>query len=251
MPIFKRSLLARLIAFMMPGIVEGGEGGGSPTITPELQSIIDKAVSTATTALSAKNAELLTEKRGIQERLRQFGDADPEAVNSILKKFASDEEAGLLKAGKIDEVLNKRTERMQAENAKATKVLETRADKAEKKAASLAKRALGGVLLDATKGALAEAKEDILLRGERVWSLDDDGNPVAMNGDEVVLGKDGKTPLTPIEWAESLRETAPHLWPKAQGSNAPGGNSSSRTTGQDIFKLPARERLTAARAQRK
>ncbi len=73
-----------------------------------------------------------------------------------------------------------------------------------------------------------------------------------MNGDEVVLGKDGKTPLTPIEWAESLRETAPHLWPKAQGSNAPGGgNSSARVTGQDIFKLPARERLTAARAQRK
>ena len=27
-----------------------------------------------------------------------------------------------------------------------------------------------------------------------------------------------------MEWAESLRETAPHLWPKAQGSNAPGSN---------------------------
>lgn len=32
-----------------------------------------------------------------------------------------------------------------------------------------------------------------------------------------------KTPLTPLEWAESLRESAPHLWPRASGTFAPGG----------------------------
>ena len=46
-----------------------------------------------------------------------------------------------------------------------------------------------------------------------------------------VFGKDGKTPLTPVEWAESLKETAPHLFPRAEGSGAgghkPGGGGGS------------------------
>jgi hypothetical protein len=70
--------------------------------------------------------------------------------------------------------------------------------------------------------------DDIVLRAGSVWRLNDDGEPVAVNGDEVILGKDGKTPLSPMEWAESLRETAPHLWPKAQGTNAPGSGPGPR-----------------------
>ena len=91
---------------------------------------------------------------------------------------------------------------------------------------------VGNALGDAAfkTGALPEALEDIVLRAGPVWRLNDDGEPVAMNGDEIVLGKDGKTPLTPIEWAETLRETAPHLWPRAQGSNARGSGNGEAPT---------------------
>jgi hypothetical protein len=204
----------------------GGGGGGSVTITPELQAIIDTKVGEAVTGLKTKNGELIGKLKAVGDDLKRFEGIDPDAVRTILSKFADDEEAGLIKSGKIDEVLNKRTERMQAENQKALKAEQEKYERAESKASKLAERTLSAAIKDAglKSGAYPEALEDIVLRGKHLWRLSDDGEPVAMNGDEIVLGKDGKTPLSPMEWAESLREAAPHLWPKAQGSNAPGSN---------------------------
>jgi hypothetical protein len=252
-PIFKRSLLARLLSFLMPGVVEGEGGGGAPTITPELQAIIDAKVNESVTGLKTKNTELLGKLKDATTNLQRFDGIDPDAVRTILSKFASEEEAALIAKGEIDTVLNKRTERMQAENQRLVNAEKTAREKAEAKAGKLAARTLAGAIRDAAikAGALPEAMEDIVLRAGSAWRLNDDGDPVAMNGEEIVLGKDGKSPLSPSEWAESLRETAPHLWPRAQGSGAAGSGSGARVTGQDIFKLPARERLTAARAQRK
>ena len=69
-----------------------------------------------------------------------------------------------------------------------------------------------------------EAAEDIILRARGTFKLSEDGEAIATDRDgEVVYGKDGKTPLSPLEWAESLRESAPHLWPRASGTHAPGG----------------------------
>lgn len=58
-------------------------------------------------------------------------------------------------------------------------------------------------------GALPEASDDLILRAKGTFQLNDEGEAVAVdaNGD-VLFGKDGKTPLTPVEWAESLKETA-------------------------------------------
>lgn len=220
--------------FFMAAEGEGESAGGEPTITPELQAIIDARVAAATTGLAAKRDELLGKLKTATTDLKRFDGIDPDAVRTILSKFASDEEAGLLKAGKIDEVLNKRTERMQAENAKALKAEQEKSARSDAKASKLAARTLSGAVKDAAikSGALPEALEDIVLRSSGLWRLNDDGEPVAMNGDEIVLGKDGKTPLSPIEWAESLRETAAHLWPKAQGTNAPGSGSGLGSRGK-------------------
>jgi hypothetical protein len=209
-----------------------GDGGGGPAITPELQAIIDAQVNNAVSGLKAKNSELIGKLKEAGENLKRFDGIEPDAVRSILKRFSDEEEAGLIAAGKLDEVLNKRTERMKGDyDKKLGAEAEARA-KAEAKAQKLAQRTLAGALRDAAikTGALPEAMDDIVLRAGGLWRLNDDGEAVAMNGDEVILGKDGKTPLTPMEWAESLRETAPHLWPKAQGTNAPGSSAGSRGT---------------------
>jgi hypothetical protein len=101
--------------------------------------------------------------------------------------------------------------------------------------------------------ALPEALEDIVLRAKNSgWSVNSDGDVVAVNGEDVVLGKDGKTPLTPIEWAESLRESAAHLWPKAQGTGAPGSGASGASGKKTITRaqfssLPPADQAKAAR----
>lgn len=227
MPLWKQRLFSRLLN-QQSG--EGGEGGGGQAITPEVQAIIDAKVNEAVNGLKTKNSELLGKLKDATTNLQRFDGIDPDVVRNVLSKFASDEEAALIAKGDIDTVLTKRTERMQADfNKKLTAETETRS-KAEAKAAKLAARTLAGAIRDAAlkAGALPEAMEDIVLRGGGLWHLNDDGDPVAMNGEEIVLGKDGKTPLTPQEWAESLRESAPHLWPKAQGSGAPGSGGGNR-----------------------
>lgn len=222
-------------------------GGGGPDITPELQAIIDARVNDAVSGLKAKNGELIGKLKDSSENLKRYDGIDPDAVRTILSKFASDEEATLLKAGKIDEVLAKRTERMQADHAKAIEKLQEKNKRESAKASKLAARTLSGAIKDAAikAGALPEAMEDIVLRGGGLWKLNDDGDPVALNGDEVVFGKDGKTPLTPSEWAESLRETAPHLWPKAQGSNALGSGFSNKSQPAGDFGGSKAERQNA------
>jgi hypothetical protein len=247
---FKRTLLGRLISFLNPSVVDdsGGGGGGGPTITPEVQALIDSAVS----GLKAKNGELIGKLKDATTNLQRFDGIDPDAVRTILSKFASDEEAALIAKGDIDTVLSKRTERMQADFAKKEKGWTDADARKDAKIKKLESGKVSGALTAAASkaGALPEAMEDIVLRGQSTWRVNDDGDVVAMNGDEVVLGKDGKTPLTPIEWAESLREAAPHLWPKAQGTGAPGSSTQPRS-GSEIFKLSPVERMNAARAQRK
>lgn len=232
---------------------EGGEGGkgtggGGATITPEIQALIDQQVA----GLKAKNSELLGKVKDASEQLKRFDGIDPDAVTAMLKRFADDEEAGLIKAGKVDEVLSKRTERLRGDFEKKLSQEAERAKKAEAKAAKLADRTLAGSLRDAAMktGALPEAMEDIVLRARGLWTLNDDGEAVAVDADgEVILGKDGKSPLTPLEWAESLREAAPHLWPRAQGAGAQGSGRGTASGPTGSFGGTKAERQAAIKAR--
>ena len=208
---------------------EGGSGGGE-AIAPDVKAMIDRAVAQEVAGLKAKNSDLHAKLKERDERLKSFDGIEPDAVRNILKKFADDEEAALIAKGEIDQVLSKRTDRMKADYDKKLQAEAEAKAKAEAKAAKLAERTLAGALRDAAikSGALPEALEDIVLRASMIWRLDENGEPVALNGEEVILGKDGKTPLSPKEWAESLRESAPHLWPRASGTNAPGSNGTGK-----------------------
>jgi len=187
-----------------------------------------EALDQAVTGLKTKNSELLgtikTTKSELEQFKTQFDGLDLEAVKGLLKKASEDEDTRLIAEGKLDEVVGKRTERLRADLDKQLQAEKERADKAE----AFANRFRDKVLADSIReaagkaGALPEAAEDIILRARSTFRLNEDGDPVAMNGDEIIYGKDGKSPLSPLEWAESLREAAPHLWPRAQGAGQTG-----------------------------
>jgi len=176
----------------------------------------------------------------------------PEEIQALLQHLETDEDAKLIAAGKLDEVVKKRTERMQADYDKKLQAEADSRTKAEGKAAKLADRTLQAVLRDAAAraGALPEALDDVVRRGIGTWVLNDDGDVVAMNGEEVMLGKDGKKPLTTQEWAESIRESAPYFWPATRGSGAPGsggggGNQSGNFGGSKAERVAAIKKLTS------
>ncbi|WP_085599765.1 MULTISPECIES: hypothetical protein [unclassified Pseudomonas] len=206
----------------------------------EVQKYLDGEV----TGLKSKNQELIGSNKTIKTELDklkgQFDGLDIDAVRGLLTKAGQDEETKLLTEGKVDEVFNRRTERLRVDFDKQLKTVTARAEKAEAFAAKFQGKVLGDSVRGAAlkAGALPEATDDIILRAKGVFSLNEEGEAVAVDeSGQVILGKDGKTPLTPLEWAESLRESAPHLWPRASGTQAPGGGS-----GQAAFK---RSEMTA------
>ncbi|WP_273839265.1 hypothetical protein [Providencia rettgeri] len=198
---------------------KGGGAGGAPEITPEIQTLIDQQVS----GLKAKNAELLGKIKEQGDNLKRFDGIDPDTVKGMLKRFENDEEAKLIADGKIDEVINKRTERMRGDVDKQLKEANTRVEKAEAFADKFRARVLGDEIRSAAgkAGALSSAQEDLILRAKGTFQINDEGQAVAVDEDgNPIMGKDGRTPLSPIEWVESLKESAPHLFPAASGTDA-------------------------------
>ena len=194
---------------------------------PAIKAAIATAVETSVSGLKTKNSELLGKLKETTGKLTQFETQfegiDIDAVKGLLSRAGQDEETKLLTEGKVDEVFNRRTERLRADNDKQLKALTARAEKAEAFAAKFQGKVLGDSVRGAAlkAGALPEATDDIILRAKGVFSLNQEGEAVAVDEHgEIVRGKDGKSPLTPLEWAESLRESAPHLWPRATGTNA-------------------------------
>ena len=227
---------------------EGGEGGGGqgPEITPEVQALIDAQVSAAVSGLKAKNTELLGKVRESSETLKRYEGIDPDAVKTILQRFSDDEEAKLIASGKIDEVLNKRTERMKAGFEKETAKERQAREAAEQRAAKFTRRVLeNSIRAEASAAGIHQhAIEDALFRAGSLFTLDDEGNPAAVEG---AFGKDGN-PLTMKEFFAEMKEKAPHWWPAtANGGGAPtGGGQPPKTKGN--FGGSKEDRLAAIKA---
>lgn len=194
-------------------------------LAAKAKEVVDKEV----TGLKTKNSELLGQNKTFKSELEQlkgqFEGFDVDAVKTLLQRASQDEETKLIAEGKIDEVVSKRTERLRGDYDKQLQAEREAREKAEAFANRFRDKVLADSIREAAQkaGALPEASDDIILRARNTFQLNEDGQPVAVDADgEVIYGKDGKTPLTPLEWAESLREAAPHLWPRAVGAGPTG-----------------------------
>lgn len=197
--------------------VEGGEDVGG------LKSALDKEKTT--------NKGHSKQIKDLQERLTAFDGLDAEAVRELLKKVDGDEEGKLLKEGKLDVVIQRRM-------AKANEAHETERKKwdTERTSHQEAQSRLEQLIIDQAvtqaglkSGAHAAGIEDALLRARPLFRVNAEKQVVQLDGDgKPILGKDGKTPVTPTEWIESMKETAPH-WFTINGSG--GGAGGSREKG--------------------
>lgn len=195
---------------------------------PEIKAAIQDAVDEAVKGLKDKNAELIKDKKELKDELGSLKSKveglDLDAIKVLLDKSNQDEESKLIAEGKIEEVIQKRTEKMREEHDKVLKAEKERADKAEAYAQKFKQSVIQSQIVQAAieLEALPEATPDIAFLAQTKFALDENGKAVAVdeNGD-VVIGKDGQTPMTPKEWVESLREQKPYYWPKPNGMGAP------------------------------
>lgn len=183
-----------------------------------------------TTGLKKNMAALLAEKRQLQEKYKQFDDIDPNEAKEAMEKLRRIKENELIASGDVEKVIENRTKLMKQDHENQVKQMTEAQDKIsaenQRLKSALNKAVIERGILDAANEVGQPRKEaltDIVARGNGTWQLDDDGKPVPLNSDgTTIYGKDGKLPMTMVEWAESLREGAPHLWIESKGGGARG-----------------------------
>jgi hypothetical protein len=213
------------------------------TTSEAFQTAVATAVAEATGGLKQNRDAVLQEKRELKEKHDALanelaGLGDLETVKQMVDRFKNDEEAKLIAEGKIDEVLNKRTESLR-------KDAETRVASATERVTQLeqelggAKTTIAALVIDSNIDQAAAKLEctptalaDIRRAAREVFAINDENNVEARDSDGVLLmGKDGKTALTPATWLEQSKATNPHWWGAAAGGGAAGG---TRVGGKDV-----------------
>ena len=192
------------------------------------------------------NRMLFNQNKEMQAALEKVKDVDPEKYAEGLKAleiFAQSEEAKLLKDGKLDEVIERRTKTMKddfdLQLAAKAKALEESQAVVNSHASKLQKLMVesGVTKTLASLGRVKEgALDDVYSRANQVWKVDEKGELVARDSDgKQIFGKDSNE-LTMAEWGKSLLDSAKHLFEPSQGGGGQG-DFRSRKDGSGVLEL--------------
>lgn len=191
----------------------------------------DKGFKSRLDEFRSNNVRLKQETEEMSKQMSKFKDVDPVKYREAIERLQEIEDKELVDKGNLEELFEKRIERMKEAHDGKVSALEKaheaaigRADRAESRLKTLV---INSAITDAVtdvaavrKGAMA----DVMSRAHAWWQLDDHGNPVAYRPGttEPVFGEDGKAPLTTQEWVKSLTQDAPHLFEGSSGGGASG-----------------------------
>jgi len=178
------------------------------------------------------NIQLQQKVQELEGTVNQYKDIDPKKARAALEELEQLKDKQLIDEGKVDELLANRTERMRQDFEGRLAAVTQDRDKfkelADKRFNTIRTTSVDSRIAEVVtnigvpaKGALADIKR----RAHETWTVDEDGNLIAMEGDKVKYGADGSNPLTMEEWAESLKQDAPHLF---EGSSGGGANNQDR-----------------------
>lgn len=194
---------------------------------------------------SALKIELATAKREAAERRmaikaleEKFTGIDPVKVKEMLAKLDQDGEQALIAAGKIEEVIQRRSEKLRADLQRQIDEAHGKTKSAEERVSKYSQRVLDDRIRDAVMGRVhvhAIKSGDVLRAAREIFKLDENGDAVQLDADgKPVLGKDGKTPFSPAEWIESMTEVAPHWFPSDSSGGGAGGSKGAGSGGKTM-----------------
>lgn len=196
---------------------------------------VDAKINEAVSGLKVKNDELLGEKKKIQDLYDKVKDIDPVAAREALKLLRENEYAQLIKDGKFEEVIEKRTSTATAALKKqlddATKALEEALKSGGTYKGLYESTIIDNTIRDAAikAGVNPAAMVDVLSRARSVFSLSEDRQVEARDAQGNLLKNDKKLVVTPAVWMDDLKESAPYFWPGSEGAGMGGSDNLSET----------------------
>ncbi len=195
----------------------------------ETQKMIEESV----TGLKSKNDDLLNEKKKVQEALKNFDGVDADKAKEALKFLEENADAQLIKDGKIEELLDRKTSSLRTEHETAIETI-TEQLLNEKNSNSKFKGLYESKLLDdaLTKAAITAkvtptAINDILLNGKGVFSISEDGSIEARDVDGKVMKTEDGIVLNTSNWIEGKKESNPHWWGASESGDLTPGDPNS------------------------
>ena len=201
-----------------------------------LGDAVSKAVEKEVGGLKVKNADLLKEKKDMKKLLEGFKGVDLEAAKDAMKFLATNEEAKLLKEGKFEEIIEKRTSGILTEHETTVGDLRSKLKIADEMGTTYKGKYEKKVVSDDIRnaalkaGVRVEALDDVLSRGGDVFSLGDDGTVEARDDKGNLKKFDEDIILNPKNWIETLKKVAPHYWPASEGIDAGGDGTADDLT---------------------
>lgn len=193
------------------------------------------------------NRNLHRENEELKQLIGKFKGIDPEKAKeaqAALDRIDQMEEGKLIKEGKLDDVIGRRTAKLRSELEGQIKSAEKRAAEMEESFKKTQGRLHRMVIEDKVRATVTkvaqvrpEAIPDVLRRAREVWVMDEKENLVPKDpatGEIIYGAKGNNTPLSLEEWTEGLVKDAPHFFEasggsgsKREGSRPATGNQSS------------------------
>lgn len=226
-----------------PGGGTGGEGGGEGGGNPSIEAQIQAAVEQATQGLRQNRDQVLAEKRKLTEQftalsnqLEALGGAEGiKRLTAMHDSLMKDELGKLLAEGKHDEWFERRTQALRGDYEQRVEALQKQLNEAAEGREAANTKLARTLLKTEVDAASVEAEvektalEDVRLAAEQVFTYDETiGKHVIQDENGVVLlGKDGQTPKTVLEWLEEQRQPRRHWFPPSQGAGANGAHGNN------------------------
>jgi hypothetical protein len=197
----------------------------------------DKSLRSKLDEFRATNVTLKREQEELRAALEKFKDIDPtkaKAAQEALDFLEKNEEAQLIKAGKFDEVIAKRTEKMSQSFAQKEEQYKKQIGDYEKKYGETSSK-YKSLRLDTEFSNLFRglasvkkgAESDILRRARDSWDINDKDEVVFR--DENALDPNGK-PWTQETWAKNLVNEASYFFEQSAGGGAAGSGKGQVTS---------------------
>jgi hypothetical protein len=194
---------------------------------------VDLALEVKNALNQERNLRREAEKQLVDMKTRYEG-VDPDEHHRLQERVKGLDDADVYDKQGIEALVARRTESMKSEHERVSRQKDVEIGKLrEALTTTEAKRKNERIkteLLNAVtaSGVHADALDDAVSRGLSVFNeVDDQGNVIAKQGDDLRYGKDGVNPLSPSEWITTLKAEgrARHLWPSSSGGGAPAHHS--------------------------
>lgn len=232
------------------------EGEVKPTDDGKFQ--VNLSLTSKVTEFRENNVTVSAERDALAEEVSKYkeviGDDLEEFTTSLttLKDTRQQVEDGkLTKKTDIEQEVSKRTTKMRDEYEAKLRESATRESNLKANVAELQTQSnrssiaaqVQAVINSEDAGIHASAAADITARAVGRFTVTEDGEVLAKNGDSIIYGADGTTPESVSEWMQGLKETSPHFFKESTGGGAKGGDKFGGLSKEEYSNLSARKRL--------